>query len=94
MSCSNDSEVLTSGQIIGKELEQIIRDNNVDRFEHRTVDFPDGGLSSIISEYEINDEFIRLRDYWYNLNYLAYYEVYSFQDDSGSHNKLILYFEY
>lgn len=94
LSCSEDVEVLTSGQLIGKELQEIIKQNNVVRIEHRTVDDIAQTASNGTSDYEINNESIRLYDTWYNLNYLAYYEVQTFQEDFDPLYKLVLYFEY
>ena len=91
-SCTKEHEYFTSGQLIGIKLQQIIIDNNIELVERRTTDRISSGLA--YASFEIKDEMIRIKDYWYNLNYLAYTDIQTHWDEIAKEdkNKLVLFF--
>jgi hypothetical protein len=95
ISCSKEAEVLTSGQIISRELQQIIKENKVVRIERRTVDYPAQTQFNGTTNFEFQDELIRLDETWYNLNYIVYSDIHPFTEESfDTQYKLVLFFEY
>lgn len=93
--CSEKDDYATPGELIGKELKQVIKEYGVNRVECRDIN--ENVLAGIdgVTDFEIKCETIRVGSYWYNLNFLARYSV----SDSGNdgllqRNKLVLLFNF
>ncbi len=82
--CSEKEDFTTSGELIGKELKQVIKEYGVNRVECRDIN--QNVLTGIdgVTDFEIKGETIRVGIYWYNLSYLARYSV------TGSENDILL----
>ena len=93
-SCNDEHEYLTSGQLIAKELKQIIDDNNISRIGVDNFEQFGGPYKKATSDYEFKNELIRLYDEWYNLNFMVYSEVQTYYDNDNQGQMLMLYFSY
>lgn len=90
VSCNKNDVSLTSGQQIGKELQQIIKDNYITAICIQSTDhkYPPVYYTT---DFEIRNSMLRYEDEWYNLDYLAYSYLYG---DFDNQNLVILYFGY
>lgn len=92
-SCSKE-DYLTDGERIGKELQTIINDNDIEWVEKRDIEHYYAGKE--YSNFNISNGFISFGNEHYNLNHLIYYytEKKDPYDLVNKPLKLIIIFEY
>lgn len=95
-SCSNE-DYYTDGERIGKELQTIIDENDIEWVEKRRVENPNPTWHTSYKNFNITGNSIFIDDEYYNLNYLTSYFTEEFtpnKPNSQATLRLVLIFEY
>jgi hypothetical protein len=94
ISCSKEEEVKTDGELIGKQIRQLITEENILLVRTYLVDYINNNPVYLADEeetgfFEIDGQIIKVNQTYYNLNKLLKYRI----DTSSDTDVLSLYFD-
>ncbi|MEZ5103632.1 MAG: hypothetical protein R2757_04010 [Draconibacterium sp.] len=91
-SCQKDDEY-TTGELIAKELQSVIEENDIERVMEFGVEQSWGGtwiIGTYGKNYKFQGQFIYIEGESYNLNNLIKYQIKSKTSESGKEIKFLL----
>ena len=92
-SCSKDDDIITDGELLGAQIQQMIDENNITLVRTYLVESTSYTYYRVdeenTSDFEIDRQIIKVGQTYYNLSKLLKYELYTF---SGP-KVLTLYFD-